>query len=248
MTKDMEIRGKVHLMFEQSGVFKNEFKKLGYEAYDYDIQNNHGETDYQIDLFKEIEDAYDGKHSLFDSIRGGQDGDLIMAFFPCIYFCANSQILMSWGAKNYRKKSTKEKTDEILKRSSNREYFYCLLVKMIAIADIKALRMIVENPWSEQTFLKANFILPPSMIDVDRTRRGDYFKKPTAYWFINCEPTWGFSLQKDKKQKIIIDCKGSGKAGLCSEERSMISPDYARNFINDFILGRISEFSQLTLF
>ena len=82
MIQDMEIRGKVHLMFEQSGVFKNEFKKLGYEAYDYDIQNNHGETDYQIDLFKEIEDAYDGKPSLFDSIRGGQDGDLIMAFFP----------------------------------------------------------------------------------------------------------------------------------------------------------------------
>ena len=244
----MEIRGKVHLMFEQSGVFKNEFKKLGYEAYDYDIQNNHGETDYQIDLFKEIEDAYDGKPSLFDSIRGGQDGDLIMAFFPCIYFCANSQILMSWGAKNYRKKSTKEKTDEILKRSSNREYFYSLLVKMIAIADIRDLRMIVENPWSEQTFLKANFILPPSLVDMDRTRRGDYFKKPTAYWFINCEPTWGFSLQKDKKQKIIIDCKGSGKAGLCSEERSMISPDYARNFINDFILGRTSKQSQLTLF
>ena len=67
----MEIRGKVHLMFEQSGVFKNEFKKLGYEAYDYDIQNNFRETDYQIDLFKEIEDAYDGKPSLFDNIRGG---------------------------------------------------------------------------------------------------------------------------------------------------------------------------------
>ena len=245
MIQDMEIHGKVHLMFEQSGVFKNEFKKLGYEAYDYDIQNNHGETDYQIDLFKEIEDAYRGVQSVFDSISCD---DLIMAFFPCIYFCANSQILMSWGAKNYRKKSTKEKTDEILKRSSNREYFYSLLVKMIAIADIRDLRMIVENPWSEQTFLKANFILPPSMIDVDRTRRGDYFKKPTAYWFINCEPTWGFSLQKDKKQKIIIDCKGSGKAGLCSEERSMISPDYARNFINDFILGRTSKQSQLTLF
>ena len=241
----MEIHGKVHLMFEQSGVFKNEFKKLGYEAYDYDIQNNHGETDYQIDLFKEIEDAYRGVQSVFDSISRD---DLIMAFFPCIYFCANSQILMSWGAKNYRKKSTKEKTDEILKRSSNREYFYSLLVKMIAIADIRDLRMIVENPWSEQTFLKANFIVPPSLIDVDRTRRGDYFKKPTAYWFINCEPTWGFSLQKDKKQKIIIDCKGSGKAGLCSEERSMISPDYARNFINDFILGRTSKQSQLTLF
>ena len=68
----MEIRGKVHLMFEQSGVFKNEFKKLGYEAYCYDIQNNFNETDYQVDLFKAIEDAYDGKPSLFDNIRGGR--------------------------------------------------------------------------------------------------------------------------------------------------------------------------------
>lgn len=29
----------------------------------------------------------------------------------------------------------------------------------------------------------------------------------------------------------------SGKPGMCSEERSMISQDYALNFINDFLLG-----------
>jgi hypothetical protein len=28
----------VHCLFEQSGTFKNEFKKLGYEAYDYDMR------------------------------------------------------------------------------------------------------------------------------------------------------------------------------------------------------------------
>lgn len=67
----MEITGKVHCFFEQSGTFKNEFKKLGYEAVDVDIQNNFGQTDYQIDLFAEIENAYDGKSSLFDNIRGG---------------------------------------------------------------------------------------------------------------------------------------------------------------------------------
>lgn len=38
------------------------------------------------------------------------------------------------------------------------------------------------------------------------------------------------------------------KAGVCSEERSMISPDYARNFICDFILGKIQNQSQLSLF
>ena len=68
----MEIKGKVWCLFEQSGTFKNQFKLLGYDAVDVDIQNNFGETDYVIDLFKEIEDAYDGKPSLFDSIRGGK--------------------------------------------------------------------------------------------------------------------------------------------------------------------------------
>ena len=66
----MEIKGKVHCFFEQSGTFKNEFIKLGIPAEDYDIQNNFGQTDHTDDLFKAIEDAYDGKPSLFDQIRG----------------------------------------------------------------------------------------------------------------------------------------------------------------------------------
>lgn len=50
-----------HCLFEQSGTFKNEAKKLGYNAYDYDILNDFGQTDYQIDLFKEIESCYCGR-------------------------------------------------------------------------------------------------------------------------------------------------------------------------------------------
>ena len=38
----MEIKGKVHCFFEQSGTFKNEFIKLGIPSEDYDIQNNFG--------------------------------------------------------------------------------------------------------------------------------------------------------------------------------------------------------------
>ena len=56
----MEIKGVAHCFFEQSGTFKNEFIKLGIPAYDYDIQNNFGETDHIIDLFGEIEKAYGG--------------------------------------------------------------------------------------------------------------------------------------------------------------------------------------------
>lgn len=55
----MEIKGKVHCFFEQSGTFKNEFIKLGIPAEDYDIQNNFGETNHVIDLFGEIDKAYD---------------------------------------------------------------------------------------------------------------------------------------------------------------------------------------------
>lgn len=40
----------------------------------------------------------------------------------------------------------------------------------------------------------------------------------------------------------------ASKSGLCSEERSMISPDYARNFICDFILGKVQKHTQLDLF
>ena len=50
---------KVHCLFEQSGTFKNEFIKLGIPAEDYDIQNNFNQTDHVIDLFAEIEKAYE---------------------------------------------------------------------------------------------------------------------------------------------------------------------------------------------
>lgn len=244
----MEIKGKVHCFFEQSGTFKNEFIKLGIPAEDYDIQNNFGQTDHTDDLFQAIEDAYAGRPSLFDSIRGGQDGDLVIAFFPCIYFSCLSQMGIYWGCTNYRKLSYKERTDEILKRVADREYFFGLAAKMLCVAQERGIRLIMENPWSQQTYLKANFILPPTMIDNNRRLRGDYFTKPTAYWFINCEPTYGFTEQCDKKSIRILDCRSGKEAGICSEERSMISPDYARNFICDFILGKEQPGTQLSIF
>jgi hypothetical protein len=46
----------------------------------------------------------------------------------------------------------------------------------------------------------------------------------------------------------VFTAKGAAHAGLCSEERSLISPDYARNFICDFIIGKEQEHSERTLF
>lgn len=241
----MKIEGKVHCFFEQSGTFKKEFIKLGIPAEDYDIQNNFGETDHTDDLFTAIETAYAGGASLFDNIT---KNDLIMAFFPCIYFCASSQIAMNWNNINYCKLSIREKTEAILERSKNREYFWTLAIKMLTIAQERGLRLIMENPWAEQTYLKANFILAPTLIDKDRRRRGDYYNKPTAYWFINCKPTNGFTPYENPIKKVQRESRGAKHAGICSEERSMMAPEYARNFIHDFILGKEQVGTQLTIF
>lgn len=171
-----------------------------------------------------------------------------MAFFPCIYFCCLSQMDMSWTAKNYRKMSGREATDKILERSHNREQYFALLVKMLQVARERGLRLIFENPYSMQTFLKNGFVLSPAVVDNDRKTRGDYFTKPTAYWYINCDPTNGRSFQAPAEKKRLMWEKPNPQAGLCSEERSMIHPDYARNFICDFILGIEQQHTLKTLF
>ena len=252
----MEITGKVHCFFEQSGTFKNEFIKLGIPAEDYDIQNNFNQTDHVMDLFGEIDRAYDNlteqnrteqNRTVFDTIDPCQD--LIIAFYPCIYFSALSQMSMFMSCVNYRSLSDPEKIQKILERVENRKIFYERLIKFVYVCTVKNIRMVFENPWSEQTYLKANFLKVPDVVDMNRMTRGDYYKKPTAYWFWNCEPTFGYTYQNDKEQKIIMNAKQGVKAGICSEERSMISPDYARNWICDFVLGkRQKEFEQPTLF
>ena len=242
----MEIKGKVHCFFEQSGTFKNEFIKLGIPAEDYDIQNNFGETDHTDDLFKAIEDAYDGKPSLWDNIT--QD-DLIMAFFPCIYFETIQMCYYQCTHNNNRHKPMTGRIDDAIERIELRTKFHILIYKMVHDALSRNLRLIIENPATTPSFLIGMQNFPnPTFIDKNRMLRGDYYAKPTAYWFFNCEPTHGRSFQNDKVQKTILNAKPSGKAGICSEERSLISPDYARNFICDFILGKEQAHSERLLF
>ena len=231
----MEIKGKVHCLFEQSETFKKEFIKLGIPAEDYDIQNNFGQTDHQDDLFQAIDDAYDGKPSLFDNIT---KDDLVIAFFPCIYFCGNSQILFMPCHRNYRNFNTKEKFEKILQREKDRTEFHSRLMRLIGYAEINGIRLVIENPAIDSYLLVNHFLKKPDIIDRNRMVRGDYYVKPTAYWFWNCTPENGLTIQNDKVRKTISNSKSSGRAGLCSEERSMISPDYARNWICDFILGK----------
>jgi len=175
--------------------------------------------------------------------------DLVMAFFPCIYFEAMQMTYYSLNCNNVRAKSDTEKVEVAIDRLAKRTKLHELLYKLVWIAYKKKLRLIIENPATAPHYLITLQNFPkPSVIDKNRMDRGDYFKKPTAYWYFNCEPTYGESFQNDKEQKTIQNCKRSKGDGLCSEERSMISPDYARNFICDFILGKKQDFGQLQLF
>jgi hypothetical protein len=241
----MEIKGKVHCFFEQSGTFKNEFIKLGIPAEDYDIQNNFGETDHVIDLFGEIEKAYDGGRSVFDNIT---KDDLIVAFFPCIYFSCLSSLWFGLEHHDYKNWELKKRFDYMLDRSQKRTKFFETLYKFVFVILDKGLRMVMENSWSENHFLKYGFLKPPTLVDNNRTLKGDCYVKPTAFWFWNCDNTYGESYQTPKQIKKIVEGKKHPIAGMCSEERSMISPDYARNFICDFILGKKQDIGQLSLF
>lgn len=124
----MEIKGNVHCFFEQSGTFKNEFMKLGYQSFDYDIQNNFGETDYQIDLFSEIEKAYNNDESIFDNIS---KDDLIIAFFPCIYFESMQANYYSMRCSNLYSKPKNEQYDIVIERIKKEMIFIFYFISFL---------------------------------------------------------------------------------------------------------------------
>lgn len=223
---------KIHCLFEQSGTFKNEFKKLGFCAYDYDILNDFKETDFQIDLFNEIEKAYSNEKSIFDNIKLN---DLIMAFFPCIRF--ETQIKLNFRGDNYgqRKWSDIQKLEYDLKLHEELNHFYNLITKLTLICLKKGLRLIIENPYSSQHYLTNYWGIRPKLIDENRRLRGDYYEKPTQYRFINCEPSNNFIFEGIDLpiSQFVID--------KSTVERSLISKQYANRFIREFIIDEVKK-------
>jgi len=170
-----------------------------------------------------------------------------MAFFPCVYFCQMSQYMQSLGALNYRSLTAAEAIDKILDRQNRRNEYLQLLTKLVAICLKRSLRLVFENPITD-SFLNNYFLKQPDIKDMDRRKSGDCYKKPTGFWFFGCKPTFGESFTRPPEEKTVTTSKQGSMAGLCSEERSMISPAYARNFICDHILGREQVGSQRMLF
>lgn len=217
-----------HCFFEQSGTFKNEFKKLGYEAFDYDIQDEFNETDNVMDLFLEIDRAFINQPSIFDQISSE---DTIIAFFPCVRF--EDQIQMAFRGTQFQMKSwtQEQKLEYDLKLHRELSELYELITKLAIVCIRKKIPLIIENPYSTTHYLTKYWAIPAKVIDKDRTLRGDFFQKPTQYWFINCEPKYNmiFEAYVTNDKKTIENTRNK-------TERSLISSDYANRFIREFIL------------
>lgn len=226
-----------HCLFEQSGTFRDEFIRVGIPAKDYDLSNEFGRTDWQGDLFSQIELAFLDKSSIFDFFAAD---DLIFAFFPCTYFCGHNEMYFCGTHYNYRQLTKPEMLDKIIERAQLRHNYYVTLLKFCRVVESRGLRAIIENPYNAHHYWRFNFPYKPAVIDMNRRRSGDYFRKPTQYLFINCEPAGKMSLQLDKPERYVEDHYGI--------DRSLISPDYAHNFICDHILGIESGHTQPTLF
>lgn len=214
---------KAFCLFEQSGTFKNAFKAIGVDAYDYDVLDDFGETDFKIDVFDQIEKAYSGAGSIFDEMQGG----VVMAFFPCTYFSKTNIFIKKMTFKNYSTYSDRKKTEIIIERNRSSFLYLEKLLQLFQIAREKKLYLIVENPFSSESFLYRNRPFDPSLIDSDRRDLGDYFQKPTMYFTINYElgekPI--FCTPRPGKQLSIENVNKN------KWERSRISPEYAKNFI-----------------
>lgn len=226
----MEVK-KAWCFFEQSGTFRDKFKELGIEAVDCDIQNEYGKTDYQIDLFAEIRKAYFDCESIFDKIT---KDDIIIAFFPCIRFTKQIELEFMQKAPQYRTLALEEKLLLAKQLEQERTDFYNLFCDLILVCCKKHIRLIIENPYSNNHYLVRYFPVRASIIDTNRRERGDYYEKPTQYWFINCLPSYNhnalFREQIMPKKRSVSDYPSGSK------ERSEISPIYARQFIEEFIL------------
>ena len=183
---------KAYCLFEQSGTFKNEFKKLGIDAYDYDIRNDFGQTDFVVDLFAEIQKAYEGWESIFDNMGGS---DIIMAFFPCTRFEAMIPLLFRGETPQQKNWNDLKKLQYSMKLHGELHELYEKLCELTVVAERKGLRMVIENPVAQPHYLTAYWCIKPTVIDKDRTNDGDYYKKPTQYFFIGFKPSYNLVME-----------------------------------------------------
>ena len=165
-----------------------------------------------------------------------------MAFFPCVRFEAQIQLSMRGDAKQQLKWDMPTKLEYSMRLNNELNELYQLVSMLAHISFTRKLKLIIENPAGEQHYLTRYWCIRPSLVDRDRTIRGDYYAKPTQYWFINCEPQYNFEWFEQDDSDVYTISNPTGlamKFGVTrTVARSMIAPKYAERFIREFILKK----------
>lgn len=225
----------VHCLFEQSGTFKNEFKKLGHAAIDYDMCDEFGETDVVTDIFEHIHQAYRDEPSLFDVISGN---DLIMAFFPCTRFECKVPLEFRGEAFGQKKWSDDRKLEYSMKLHEELHRNYITICELCLVCIRRGLRCVIENPYKQPHYLTTYFPLKPKLIDKNRRNNGDYMEKPTQFFFIGFEPATNLVFEALEYVEKRTSDNMQVTDGLTRQTlRSMIHPQYANRFIRQYILS-----------
>lgn len=220
-----------HLLFEQSGTFRDIFRKLGGVAKDYDIQNEYGKTDVQCDLFDCIDRAYLGLNDkVFSKIK---PTDTVLAFFPCTEFECQKNMTMRGVSNQLTTASLEKKLNTDLYYHKLLHESYERITKLVLICLRIGCKLIIENPVTQPHYLTSYWSLKPAIIDNDRRENGDAMKKPTQYWFINGTPKNNLVCEPlhECETKRVEKIKGKEREKL----RSEIHPQYAERFIKQYI-------------
>lgn len=115
---------------------------------------------------------------------------------------------------------------------------YQLISQMVIVCLRKKLKLVIENPKSIPHHLTDYWCLKPEIVDKDRRKNGDYYKKPTQYWFINCKPKNNLVFEaldyvpQIKSEYVVKDDFGIDR----TTARSMIHPQYANRFIRQYLI------------
>lgn len=167
-----------------------------------------------------------------------------MAFFPCVRFEDQSILLLRCDQWQLQKKSDIEKLEIDLRVHRELSEMYEIVTKLAIVCLRKGVGLIIENPHSVQHYLTRYWAAKPAIIDNDRTQRGDYYRKPTQYFFFNIQAKNNLILEPLEYVKLHTisnysgdkDNRINGKSAKTS--RSMIHPQYANRFIREFILDQ----------
>lgn len=171
---------------------------------------------------------------MFDEIKSD---DLILAFFPCTRFEARVPLLFRGQATQQNGWDSIRKLDYSIGLHKELHELYVKLSQLCVVAYRKGLKMIIENPYTQPHYLTTYWCIKPSLIDKDRTQNGDYYKKPTQYWFINFKPKNNlvFEPLEEVQIRTIARVKSTDKTSR-KTERSLMHPQYADRFIRQYIL------------